>query len=391
MTPLTNNYTYTFYFVLFVQATVNAATFLSIPLLALYLTKHLNYTPTTMGAVLTTLLISTRATPLITGALADRYGYKRFVITGLLIRSLGLLLIGYKSETLSFRAASLIGLGGSFYESGTYGYLARTSTTRKDTFYLNNQALNLGVIIGPSAAFFIPLQGYGAFFLSSAVIFLLLAAVNIFVFPSDETRAHIKPYLSLRSLLTDCYTDKRLLFFNLICIPWWFLFSQLYVLLPLTFSQKITREGDELVLYLINGIVGISLTLLFLRNIKNASPLRLMLAGHALLSAAYLIPLTNNSAELFLLMVFIFSIAETFIMPAIDTYIAKIAPPGREANYFGTSNIPWIIGACAGNLAGAQLFILADAATPWIIMSILATTGLVAVHLFSIASNRHPI
>ena len=308
--------------------------------------------------------------------------------SGLFVRFLGFILIGYNSEALIFTGVFLIGIGGSQYESGTYGYLAKVNKVRSDAFYLNNQALNLGVIIGPLIAFFIPHQGYGSFFLSSALAFLTLAIINSFAFPADDKHSHIQTKLSLGSLLTDFYTDKKFLIFNIACIPWWFLFSQLYVLLPLAFSKKTSSEGDELIIYLVNGLVRISLTLLLLRRIKGFSPLALIIVGHCVLTASYLIPLTNSSTAFFLIMVAVFSIAETLIMPAIDTYISKIAPPGREANYFGIANIPWIIGATIGNMVGAHLLESSNPTTPWILMSVLAISGALALSLFSRLNNN---
>ncbi len=363
------------YFVLAVQALVNAASFISIPLLALYLLKDLGYSAYVMGAVLTTLLVFTRLSPLFTGALADRWGYKRFVLAGLFVRCIGFALVSVYSETMIFVGVALIGLGGSLYESGTYGYLAYVNKVRCDVFYLNNQALNLGVIAGPILAFFVPRDGYGMFFIASAFAFLGLAIVSIFVFPGDDQvgRSSLRP--SFKDLAADFYKDKTFLVFNIISIPWWFLFSQLYVLLPLAFSKKIASGGNELIIYVINGIVGISLTLLLLRRMSFASPLKLMIVGHSILACAYLIPLINNSASIFLLMVVVFSIGETLIMPAMDSFVAKIAPVGREANYFGIANIPWIVGASAGNMVGGKLFEAVDGMTPWIFMSALAVSG----------------
>ena len=360
------------YFVLFVQTLVNTATFVSIPLLALHLTKDLHYDVYTMGAVLTTLLVFSRASPLVTGALADRWGYKRFVLAGLLVRFFGFSLISVNSEAFIFIGVALIGLGGSFYESGTYGYLARVNKFRHDAFYLNNQALNLGVIAGPLLAFFISNDGYGAFFVTSAIVFLALTLACAFVFPSDDHLNNLAIRPSLKDLLTDCYKDKIFMIFNIISIPWWFLFSQLYVLLPLAFSKKTDSNGNELLIYVINGAVGISLTLILLRRLKLASPLKLIIAGHSILALSYLIPLTDDSVNVFLLMILVFSFGETLIMPAIDNFVAKIAPAGREANYFGIANIPWIIGASAGNMVGGKMFEAANETTPWIFMSGLA-------------------
>ena len=388
MESLVSQRTSLFYFVLLSQAAVNAATFISIPLLALYLTKEMDYSIYRMGAVLTTLLVFTRLSPLITGALADKYGYRRFAISGLFIRFIGFACLHCNFQLLIFCGSALIGLGASLYESGAYGYLAQVNKSRSDAFYLNNQALNLGVIIGPLIAFFIPHNGYGTFFWISAFAFLVLMLVNIITFPADKEIRSAEARLTFVQLLSNFYKDKNFLLFNVVCIPWWFLFSQLYVLLPLAFSKKISGEGNELIIYLINGIVGISVTLLLLKKINNHSPIKIMIIGHLVLALSYIIPIVNGSMLFFLIMIVIFSIAETLILPSVDTFISQIAPSGREANYFGIANISWIVGATAGNLSGASLLESSNPITPWVILSAMAAAGAIFLVFFLLQFTR---
>lgn len=357
------------------QVVVNAASFMSIPLLALFLLKDLEYDPYRMGAVLTTLLIFTRASPIFTGGLADRWGYKRFILIGLFSRVVGFASISTEYEVMIFLGVALIGLGGSLYESGTYGYLARINKIRADAFYLNNQALNLGVIAGPLLAFFVPHNGYGEFFIFSAVVFFLLAFLFLLLTPDDLRSDTLVQPPCFFDLVADVYKDKIFLLFNLISVPWWFLFSQLYVFLPLSFSDRKGTIQSELLIYVVNGIVGIALTIIFLRRISTASPLALMVLGHSVLAVAYLLPMINSSADTFLMMIVVFSIGETLIMPAMDNFIARIAPAGHEANYFGIANIPWIIGASVGNMLGGKLYSSLEATTAWVTLSVVAAVG----------------
>ena len=273
--------------------------------------------------------------------------------------------------------------------SGTYGYLAHVNKSRSDVFYLNNQALNLGVVVGPLLAFFVPHDGYRVFFIISAGVFLGLSVISILKFPGDDLvgKPTVRP--PFKELASDMCKDKIFLMFGLVSIPWWFLFSQLYVLLPLAFSKRVSSEGGELVIYLVNGVVGVFLTLLLLKKLSSASPLKLMVFGHLILACAYLIPIINNSVSVFLLMVLVFSVGETLVMPAIDNFIAKIAPAGREANYFGIANLPWIIGGAAGNMVGGTLYEFADGLTPWIFMSVIAVSGALMSLLFLLWLRRY--
>ncbi|KJV25342.1 hypothetical protein VI06_19245 [Aquitalea magnusonii] len=223
----------------------------------------------------------------------------------------------------------------------------------------------------------------------SAFIFLILMLINIIIFPKDHVTREDEARHSLVQLLTSAYTDKNFLLFNIVCIPWWFLFSQLYVLLPLAFSKKISGEGNELIIYLINGIVGISVTILLLKKINRQSPIKVMIIGHLALACSYMIPIINSSMLSFLMMVVIFSVAETLIFPSIDTFISQIAPSGKEANYFGIANIPWIAGAAAGNLSGALLLESSNPITPWVTLSALAATGAGLLVVF--ASKNHKV
>lgn len=133
------------------QFLMNTSNFTAFPLMAVYMATHLGFSATQIGTVLTIHLAAGRALPIITGPLADRFGFRTLLVTGLALRAVGFLGFGvFTSPSMIALATLAIGLGTAFYESVVYGVFGRQpQRIVARVFVLNNLSLNLGVIIGP--------------------------------------------------------------------------------------------------------------------------------------------------------------------------------------------------------------------------------------------------
>lgn len=133
------------------QFFMNVSTFTAFSLMAVYMSQHLKFSATEIGTVLTIYLISARALPIVTGPLADRFGFRALMVQGLAVRALGFLGFALFSNPILIASTALaIGLGTALYQSAVYGIFGRQSTTIvARIFVLNNLLLNLGAVVGP--------------------------------------------------------------------------------------------------------------------------------------------------------------------------------------------------------------------------------------------------
>lgn len=358
-----------------VQFLMNASHFMAMPLLAFHLMERIELGAAQLGTVLTIHLFSARLLPVITGPLADLYGSRRLMVYGLVLRSIGLLGFAALADwTALSGAALLMGAGTAAYESAVYGSFARhPPETAKRIFVLNNQALNLGVIIGPmlGAAFLLvgPLQ----VFLASAFVFASLA---IWVSRLDRIEKGHSGGATVSASLTSVVTNKRFLQFFLATLPWWFLFSQLYVFLPIHAVRLSGSETGASLLFLVNGIAGSAFVLVSILAFERLRADTLLALCYAGLTIAYVLLPAFDGFGWFLVFVCIYTLAETLILPAIRSMIAALATPGHESTFQGFENLGWAAAGGLGNFVGGWLILAASPTLPWTVFAIVAFAGL---------------
>ena len=172
------------------QFLMNLSTFTAMPLMAVYMTSHLGLSATVLGTVFTIHLAMGRALPIVTGPLVDRFGFRNMMVLGLLVRAGGFWYFSFGHDAFSIICATVfIGLGTSGYESALYGIFGRQPdaiVTR--VFILNNFALNLGVVVGPSLGALLVATDVLMPFRIAAVFF---AALGLFSFSLGLSLIHI--------------------------------------------------------------------------------------------------------------------------------------------------------------------------------------------------------
>jgi MFS family permease len=111
---------------LWMQGLMNASHFMTIPLLALYMSANLHFSAAALASVMSANLLCAQALPLAAGAVADRFGSHRLITLGLLLRGLGFLGFSYLDGPVAWvGCAAIAGTGVACYEGGVYGLFGR--------------------------------------------------------------------------------------------------------------------------------------------------------------------------------------------------------------------------------------------------------------------------
>ncbi|MDH2092485.1 MFS transporter [Agrobacterium pusense] len=371
------------------QFLMNLSTFTAMPLMAVYMTSHLGLSATVLGTVFTIHLAMGRALPIVTGPLVDRFGFRNMMVLGLLVRAGGFWYFSFGHDAFSIICATVfIGLGTSGYESALYGIFGRQPdaiVTR--VFILNNFALNLGVVVGPSLGALLVATDVLMPFRIAAVFF---AALGLFSFSLGRLD---KKYAS-RSAITDSwkkvFSDLRFMSFLAVTFPWWVLFAQLFVAFPLLATQIDGRETAANMVFIANGVSGLVFVVGSLVVFKWVSALRMTLYCYTGLSLLYLLGIGAGTLPMLLAIVFAYTIAETMILPAIETITAELAPDGSQSTYFGALGLMWGAGMAVGSYMGSWLVLdLKISGVTWLVYSLIAATGAVGTILYAKAFIRN--
>lgn len=122
--------------------------------------------------------------PFVTGALGDRYGYKKMLLISYCILAPSYFLLGQMHTMPTFFAALLcVGIGASIFKPLVVGTIGRVSNERNGTlaFGIFYMMVNIGGFVGPLAATMIRSQGWNyVFYASSAWILLNIPILLLF-------------------------------------------------------------------------------------------------------------------------------------------------------------------------------------------------------------------
>jgi POT family proton-dependent oligopeptide transporter len=341
--------------------------------------------------------------PVLSGTLADKFGFKRSLAVSFVLISLGYAVMGNIQRiwpVLSGKTGQsaidytlpavlgivLIGVGGSVVKPCIAGTVQKTSGLRATLgFGIFYMVINIGSMTGRGVSYFIRTNlGIPAIFTHAATVFALIGlAVVLFLYKEPEYVRDGKKddqKVQKRTLgqavlgIFVVLGNLKFLFFLIFVGLFWFLYVQLYNLMPL-FLRYLDPNAPVEIYTLANPVMIVCFQLLITRIVKKWTPVKSILFGVGVttagmllnvLPALFLPDLTQKASLLGLTlpaagMVLIVSIAsmavgEMMASPRIYEYIGAIAPKGQEGLYLGYANLPIAIGSFFGGPLGGRLF-----------------------------------
>ena len=359
--------------------------------LALYLTKStdegaLGFTQSQKGSIMGTVTAILYFLPIITGALADRLGYKKVLIFAYLILSSGYLVMGsVHSYVLVYLAFLWVALGAALFKPVISATITKSTNKKTSSigFGIFYMMVNVGGFIGP--IFSSKLRGaYGwriVFIMAASAILVNLVLVTLFYKEPyrDETKDSLGQ--AIKKSLINIWTaikDLRLLLFLIIMIGFWTMFNQLFYTLPNFIDQWVntrmlydsladispalaaaigTKEGTIAPEMLVNLDAGaiIFFQVLISTLVMKFRPINGIISGIIVNAVGIGIAFGTGNGFYLILGIFIFAIGEMASSPKFTEYIGRIAPKGKEALYMGTSFLPvaagnFFTGFLSGNL-----------------------------------------
>src|SRR5512133_3303489 len=216
---------------------------------ALYLTLSkesgaLGFSQVEKGVIIGTGSMLLYFLPLITGAIADRVGFKKVLILSFASYIAGYIMVGtFQSFPMVFAAYIFLAVAGSLFKPIISGMIAKTTNTGNSSvgFGIFYMMVNIGGFIGPFIAGFLYKVDWWLVFLMS----ILTIAINfIFVFfffrepdrePSGKTFSQ-NINIAFRNIF-NTLTDWRYVLFLLIMAVFWTAFNQLYYSFPVFLEQ----------------------------------------------------------------------------------------------------------------------------------------------------------
>ena len=348
--------------------------------LALYLTQStdegaLGFTQIQKGNIMGTVTAILYLLPLVTGAIADKVGYKKVLIIAFIILSSSYLFMGFVTGYFAvFAAFLLVALGAALFKPIVSATIAKTTDDSNSSigFGLFYMIVNIGGFIGP--VFSSKLReafGWRIVFIMAASAILLNLVLVIFFFKEPYREKTTDPLAeSVKKSLSNIWTalkDVKLLMFLIIMVGFWTMFNQLFYTLPNFIDQWVdttviytalaslspglaaaigTPEktiAPEMMVTLDAGAI-IFFQILVSAMVMKLRPINGIITGILVNAIGIGIAFSQHNGMYVVLGIFIFALGEMASSPKFTEYVGKIAPRNKEALYMGTSFLPMAAG-----------------------------------------------
>lgn len=360
-------------------------------LLALYLTNSpesgaLGFTQVEKGLIMGIVNAILYFLPVITGSIADKFGYRKVLIIAFIILSSGYYLMGVVTSFAAvFMTFFYVAIGAALFKPVISATIAKTTNESNSSlgFGIFYMMINIGGLIGPVLASELrEVSWMYMFIMSSAAIFVNLIIV-IFFFKEPERAENPDPLgKSLKIVVTNIFKvlqDLRFSLFLLIIIGSWTVFWQYFYSLPVFIAQwtdtgalydaiyKVapgfaralgTDEGIILAekFIALDAFLIVIFQVIVSTLIARFRPLTSMTAGIVVNTLGLTLTVMTRDPLFLLIGIFIFSIGEMAFSPKILEYIGRIAPKDQAALYMGTQFLPIAIGNFIGGFISGGVY-----------------------------------
>jgi dipeptide/tripeptide permease len=382
-------------------------------ILSVYMTDQLNFTKESVGVIKSTIQPLLYILPILSGAIGERFGYKRTLTFAFIFLGLGYFLTSQTTEyAMVFASLIVMAVGAGAFKPMISGTIARETNESNSTlgFGIFYWSINLGAFLFPLilVPYIKNTFGWQYVMMASAIGTLSMLIPTLLVYKEPKKPESTKTIYEVLKGAAMVLTDVKFIGLIVIYSGFWILYFQMFDSV-LWYVQKYVDAAS--LNNFVNGLfsaVGIKLnwkfdiehvtvinagTIILLQIIvsnivKHTKALPTMITGIALGTVGMAILAINTNIWVFMLGIIIFSIGEMTAHPKFISYVGLIAPEDKKALYLGYAFLYGVLGSFIGGILGANLYVhfvdnLNQPGTLWIIFSMIGVVTIIGLLLYN--------
>lgn len=343
--------------------------------LALFLTDIVGFTDVEAGWIGALFASMIYLLPFVSGAAADRIGFRYSLIIAFLLLGIGYATLGlYPTKGAVVASLALICVGGSIVKPTITGTVARSSDehNRARAFSLFYMIVNIGSFTGKTIAKpvrtmlgleYVPLYSSGA-------AFIALVIVIFFYWPKDDLDQRPRSAMDAVRDLGQVVRNGRFMALVLITAGFWAIQGQLYASLPKYVIRMVGADASPEWYANVNPLIVVLLVVPITQLVKNLKPVTSIGISLALVPFSALIMAFSGLFDrpiviagyalhpvtvMMVLGIALLGFAECFLSPRYLEYASKQAPPGQEGLYMGYAYLNTFFAWLAGFVLSGYL------------------------------------
>ena len=334
--------------------------------------------------------------PILTGAIADRYGYKKILYLSFTIYiSAFILLPMFDTFTGVFIMYLYLALGAALFKPVISATIAKTTTAETSSigFGIFYMMVNIGAFFGPMVTLLFKGSSHMIFYISAGIIALNFILLFFYKEVGDEKPKNVRntslsqTFGEIFKNMSEILKDVKFILFLVIVAGFWTMYNQLFYTLPVFISQWVDTSSmysffhthipfisenyslapgvmnSEFVTNL-DALYIIALQIIVSSIVMRLKPLHSMISGFFVCTIGMALTLFSQDVVFTMVAILIFALGEMAGSPKITEYIGRIAPSDKKALYMGYSFIPVFLGSIfAGYISGPVYQNMSDKVT----------------------------
>lgn len=312
---------------------------------------------------------------LIGGAIADRFGAKPMIITGMFLRSIGFISMALATEHWLLLVSCLLSaLGGLLFDPPRMGLTIKFTRPHERGKFISLLMIqdNAGAVIGALIGGILIDYDFQLVCWCGALIFFLCGIFNLMYLPAYHIAIGKAPIVNGMKMVLK---DRKFTHYVLTLTGYYVLWVQIMLMLPLTITNVSGSPSYVKWMYAIQAIISLCLLYPLARISEKYFRLDQRLKfGLLFMSFAFIIIGFTSQLSILLSLIALFYFGAIIAEPARETLATVLTNPKAKGSYMGFSRLGLALGGFIGYTGAGWLYDVAIQIglphLPWVILTL---------------------
>ncbi|ELD3412808.1 multidrug efflux MFS transporter MdtH [Enterobacter hormaechei] len=372
------------YFLLVDNMLVVLGFFVVFPLISIRFVDQMGWAALMVGIALGLRQFVQQGLGVFGGAIADRFGAKPMIVTGMLLRAAGFATMAIAHEPwLLWFSCFLSGIGGTLFDPPRTALVVKLIRPqhRGRFFSILMMQDSAGAVVGALLGSWLLQYDFRLVCATGAVLFILCALFNGLFLPAWKLSTVKAP---VREGLDRVLSDKRFVTYVLTLTGYYMLAVQVMLMLPIMVNDIAGTPAAVKRMYAIEACLSLTLLYPIARWSERRFRLEHRLMAGLLLMTLSMMPIgLVSSLQQLLMLICTFYIGSIIAEPARETLSASLADARARGSYMGFSRLGLALGGALRYTGGGWLFdagkALHQPELPWVMLGMVGFMTLIAL------------
>ncbi|MEG7474739.1 multidrug efflux MFS transporter MdtH [Serratia marcescens] len=373
------------YFLLLDNLLVVLGFFVVFPLISIRFVDQLGWAALIVGIALGLRQLLQQGLGIFGGAIADRFGAKPMIVTGMLLRAAGFATMAMADEPwILWFSCALSALGGTLFDPPRTALVIKLTRPheRGRFFSLLMMQDSAGAVVGALIGSWLLQYDFHFVGWVGAAIFVLAAGWNAWLLPAYRISTVRIP---MKEGMLRVLRDRRFLTYVLTLTGYYMLAVQVMLMMPIVVNEIAGSPAAVKWMYAIEAALSLSLLYPLARWGEKHFRLEQRLIAGLLLMTLSLLPIgLATSLQGVFTLICCFYLGSIIAEPARETLSASLADPRARGSYMGFSRLGLALGGALGYTGGGWMYDTGRTMNmpelPWLLLGAVGFATLLALY-----------